>query len=84
MHGFLFKVCFVGVSYLFVAMNDNKLVAVVRAGDKPSTGLHVERRDEVGELLGGEGVGVSFFMNGRVGHRKLCWVSLLLSPNVAW
>jgi hypothetical protein len=48
----LFEVCFVSVCYLFMAMNDNKLVAVVRASDKSSTGFHVEQWKGARELLG--------------------------------
>jgi hypothetical protein len=59
-----------------MAMNDDKLVAVVRASDKSSTGFHVEQWKGARELRNGlRGGECFFFMNGRVGYRKLCWIS---------
>ena len=57
-------------------MNDNKLVAVVRTSDKSGTGFHVEQWRGARELrIGLRGGECFFFMNGRVGYRKLCWIS---------
>jgi hypothetical protein len=65
-----------------MAMNNNKLVAVVRASDQSSTSFHAEEWNGVRELLGGW-EGVMFLLYEWKGRAWRVVLYILLSPNVA-